>query len=597
MSAPEGRSPGASREGDILRRLARVATSDPSRVALWFPRDRGSGAAPAYQALTYRQLDQDSDRYARGLATMGIGRGTRVLLMVPVGAEFLAVAFALLKVGAVVILIDPGMGKNNLLQCIREVAPEGLIAVSLVHALRRLYRRNFAHLKYAITVGRRWFWGGPTLDQLRGAPGRFAAADPGPDDPAAIVFTTGSTGVPKGVLYRHGMLEAQLRAIEGAFQIREGEVGLAAFAPFALFSIAMGTSCVLPIMDPGKPAEVDPLGVLGAIRDYRATYSFGSPAFWDRVSRYGAEHGVGIPAIEKIMMAGAPVSERILTRLAALLPPGAETFTPYGATEALPLTSISGAEILHDTAERTRSGAGICVGGPLPGVTLRIIRIEDEEIPEWDDALVLPAGEIGEIVVHGPVVSREYIGREEETARAKIRQGGILWHRMGDVGYLDERRRLWFCGRKSHRVVTRHGTLFPVQCEAIFNRHPSVFRSALVGVGAGPAQRPVLVVEPERGKMPKRPADRARFIGELIELGRQSPLTREISDVLFHPALPVDFRHNAKILRERIALWAAGAIRDSASSLRPAVRQAHRHEGNRGEARASKPPWRGESGQ
>jgi olefin beta-lactone synthetase len=597
MSAPELRPLGASHEGNILRRLTRVAKSAPSRVALWFPRDRGSRASPAHRALTYGQLEEESDRYARGLADMGIERGTRVLLMVPAGAEFLAVTFALFKVGAVVILIDPGMGKNNLLQCIREVAPEGLIAVSLIQALRRLYRRNFAHLKFTITVGRRWFWGGPTLAQLRGAPDRFAAADPGPDDPAAIIFTTGSTGVPKGVLYRHGMLEAQVRAIEEAFQIREGEVGLAAFAPFALFSIAMGTSCVLPIMDPTKPAKVDPAGVLGSIRDYRVTYSFGSPAFWDRVSQYGAEHGVEIPAIEKIMMAGAPVSERILSRLATLLPAGAETYTPYGATEALPLTSMTGTEILHDTVERTRSGAGICVGRPLPGVTLKIIRIDDEEIPEWNDALALPAGEIGEIVAHGPVVSREYIGREKETARAKIRQGNIVWHRMGDVGYLDERQRLWFCGRKNHRVVTRHGTLFPVQCEAIFNRHPSVFRSALVGVDARPAQRPVLVVEPEPGKMPKRPADRARLIGELLELGRQSPRTREISDILFHPALPVDFRHNAKILRERIAVWAEKKIRPSGGSLRPAVRQAHRPEENRGEAQGSKATWRKKSSQ
>lgn len=575
MSLPKLKPENGPHQGNIASRLARVAREAPARAAVRIPEGRASSGQVGYRALTFRQLDEESDRYAQGLARLGIGRGTRVLLMVPPGAEFLAVAFALFKIAAVVILIDPGIGKNNLLQCIREVEPEGLIAVSLVHALRQVHRHSFRYLKYAVTVGRRWFWHGPTLAQIRERHwSEFPTVETTGDDPAAIVFTTGSTGVPKGVLYRHGMLAAQVDFIKEHFGIGEEEVGLAAFAPFALFSIAMGTTCLLPNMDPTRPAQVDSSAVIRSIQDHHVTYSFGSPAFWDRVSHYAAEHRIELPTLKKVMMAGAPVAERILRRLSIVLPHGAETYTPYGATEALPVTSITGREILGETAEFTRVGAGICVGPPLPGIALKIIRITDDVIAEWDEALVLPPAEIGEIVVHGPVVATEYYGREKETARAKIRQGDILWHRMGDVGYLDEKRRLWFCGRKSHRVITARGTLFPVQCEAIFNCHPDVLRSALVGVGPRTRQRPVLIIEPHPGKMPARARARGKFIRELLDLGGKNPLTREITDVLFHPGFPVDFRHNAKILREKLALWAEGRIRGSAGS-----------------------PWRGKSSQ
>ncbi|MFQ5903139.1 MAG: hypothetical protein ACE5JO_05555, partial [Candidatus Binatia bacterium] len=181
-------------------------------------------------------------------------------------------------------------------------------------------------------------------------------------------------------------------------------------------------------------------------------------------------------------------------------------------------------------------------------------------IPEWNEALVLPPGEIGEIVVKGPVVTREYYKREDQTALAKIQDGSSVWHRMGDVGYLDEKGRLWFCGRKSHRIITTQKTIFTVQCEAIFNQHDNVFRSALVGIGPRTSQRPVIIIEPKSGKMPAHSHAAKKFAQELLGLGGQNELTKDIKDVLFHPAFPVDFRHNAKILREKLALWAEERI-------------------------------------
>jgi acyl-CoA synthetase (AMP-forming)/AMP-acid ligase II len=186
---------------------------------------------------------------------------------------------------------------------------------------------------------------------------------------------------------------------------------------------------------------------------------------------------------------------------------------------------------------------------------VRVIRISDEPIPSWSEGLALPAGETGEITVKGPVVTREYFRRPEATALAKIPEAdGSVRHRMGDLGYFDDKGRLWFCGRKSHRVATPEETLFTIPCEGIFNAHPLVRRTALVGVGGKAGKVPVLCVELE----PEADGEKVRR--ELLETAARFPSTRRIRTVLFHPGFPVDIRHNAKIFRERLAAWAEERI-------------------------------------
>jgi acyl-CoA synthetase (AMP-forming)/AMP-acid ligase II len=232
--------------------------------------------------------------------------------------------------------------------------------------------------------------------------------------------------------------------------------------------------------------------------------------------------------------------------------------TPYGATEALPVATISSDEILGETAAHTAQGAGTCVGRPAPGMEVRILRISDAPIENWDDSLIVAPGEIGEIVVRGAVASRGYFGRPDLTALAKIADpSGGFWHRMGDVGYFDHQGRLWFCGRKSQRVVTADRTLFTIPCEGVFNAHPAVFRTALVGVARGGTVEPVLCVEREPGVQ----VDDATLRHELLALGARHPHTADIRTILFHPAFPVDIRHNAKIFREQLAVWAAERLR------------------------------------
>jgi len=548
---------------NVALHLAALAEQRPHALAVVYPQGRDHAGRVSYTHLSFRQLHVDSDRLASGLEAIGIRRGMRTVLMVRPSLDFFALTFALLKVGAVPVMVDPGIGLKHLGECLAEAEPEAFVGIPRAHAARAVLGWARGSIRINVTVGQRWGWGGVTLEEVRAKgekrPAHVIAATTS-EETAAIAFTSGSTGVPKGAVYTHGIFVAQVDILRRLYGIEPGEIDLPTFPLFALFGPALGMTCIIPDMDPTRPAQVDPRKIVEAIENFGVTNMFGSPALLDRVGRYGAEHGVRLPSLRRVISAGAPVHATILERFQRLLSPGVQVFTPYGATEAMPVCSIGSDEILGETRARTVEGGGVCVGQAVAPMETAIIRISDEPLSTWSDGLVLPAGEIGEIAVKGPVVTREYFRRAESTALAKIADAehGGFYHRMGDLGYRDERGRLWFCGRKSQRVITPEGTLFTIPCEAVFNAHPSVYRTALVGVGEPGKCRPVLCVELEAKAVD---LNQEQIKTGLLALGAAQAHTRGIQTILFHPSFPVDIRHNAKIFREKLAVWAARKLK------------------------------------
>jgi acyl-CoA synthetase (AMP-forming)/AMP-acid ligase II len=316
---------------------------------------------------------------------------------------------------------------------------------------------------------------------------------------AALMFTSGSTGISKGAVYTHCILTSQVQFLQEIYGFTPADVDLATFPLFALFDVCLGMTAIIPDMDSTKPAKADPQKLIAAINDHGATSMFGSPALIDTLSRYGTARNIRLPSLRMVISCGAPARNDILQRLHRMLNDDCEIFTPYGATEALPVSSIGSRMILGETAPETDSGGGTCIGYPVKQIQAKIIRITDDPISKWSDDLEANAGEIGEIAVKGPIVTREYYGRPESTLLAKIQDGNDIWHRMGDVGRIDAKGRIWFCGRKSHRVTADGQVFFTIPCERVFNQHPKVFRTALVGVGEKGRQTPVICVELEKG--------------------------------------------------------------------------------------------------
>jgi acyl-CoA synthetase (AMP-forming)/AMP-acid ligase II len=546
------------------------AMTEPSNIAAALPRlarERGGQVAMRCpgrngrydDALTYAQLDARSDAIAAGLATHGIAGGTRTVVMVRPTPEFFLLMFALFKAGAVPVLVDPGIARRALKQCLDEAQPEAFIGIPLAH----LARSAFGWAKSArvrITTGKHAWLADATLMQVEraGANSTSQIADTHPDDVAAILFTSGSTGVPKGVVYRHRHFVAQLAMLRDAFGIAPGGVDLPTFPPFALFDPALGVTSIIPDMDPTRPARADPRRLVRAIERFGVTQLFGSPALIAVLAR----HGVKLPTLQRVLSAGAPVPADVVAAMRMLLPDAAQLWTPYGATECLPVAVIEGRE-LQAMRARTESGAGTCVGHPVPPNEVRIIAIDDAAIAWWSDDLLVKPGQVGEITVAGPSATDSYFNRDAATRLAKIRETSSdgserIVHRMGDLGWVDDEGRLWFCGRKSQRVVTADSTLCTEQVEPVFNTHPDVRRTALVGIGVAGAQRPVLCVELRDGI---RRGAQARIAAELQHLGEGFVHTAKIETFLFHPKFPVDIRHNAKIGREQLASWAAGRLR------------------------------------
>jgi acyl-CoA synthetase (AMP-forming)/AMP-acid ligase II len=535
-----------SDKANIADFLPEMAAKQPDATAITCPWGRRGGS------MTYRELNRKSASIATGLERVGIGRGVRTVLMVPPGLDLFPLAFALFRVGAVPVLVDPGIGLKHLKACLGNAEPEAFIGVPKAHAARAILGWARQTIQTRVTVGRRFFWGGHTLAQveqrgLHADPSAIAAT--GADDVAAIVFTSGSTGPPKGVVYRHRNFMAQVNAIRDAYGMKPGEVNLPTFPLFALFDPALGMTTVVPDMDPTRPARVDPRKIIDPIREHGVSVMFGSPALLDTVGRWGVANGVKLESLRCVISAGAPVPPRVIERFQSMLRDEAAIHTPYGATESLPVATTSSHEILSDTRHGTDRGDGTCVGIPVPSIEAAVITIDDQPIEVWSDDLEVGSGEVGEIVVKGPQVTTEYFNAARHTDLAKIKDGESVRHRMGDLGY--------FCGRKSQRVETASGTLFTVPCESVFNTHPEVFRTALVGVGETGVHKPVLCVELEQG-VDRREHDRIR--SELLEIGSRFDHTSSIRDVLFHPSFPVDIRHNAKIGRGALAVWAAPKV-------------------------------------
>ncbi len=550
---------------NLASRLDELSAQFPDKPAFIF-----SSKPNRWDTFTYKQLADLTNRLTRGLLACGLTPGIRAALMTPPSVEFFALAFAMLKTGIIPIITDPAIGLRKVTECLDESQPEIFIGNTFTHLLRVIFGWGKDSIRHNLTI--------PRLLQITNY--KLQNTDHSSlttaHSPAAIIYTSGSTGLPKGAIYTHENFAAQLDMLVRAFNIQPDEIDLPAFPLYALIDVLVGVTSVIPDIRFPVPGKVDAARTLSAIQQFKVTNTFASPVVLDRLANYGAANNVKLPSLKRVITAGAPAPFQVQENFKKLLPESACLFGVYGATETLPITVIESDEVFKDTRHQTARGAGVCIGKPVDGANVRIIQISDGKIPNWDKSIELPPNQIGEITVKGRAVTKEYVAREGANRLAKIRDGGEIVHRMGDVGYLDKQGRLWYCGRKSQRVETNYGTFFTEQIEGIFNEHPLVYRTALVGVG----KEPVLWVELEahinpfalsggadfapKSKCTHENVLRLRFAplrtknfkqkikNELTELARDHPQAKTIKIFLFMKKFPTDVRHNSKIIREKL---------------------------------------------
>jgi acyl-coenzyme A synthetase/AMP-(fatty) acid ligase len=548
-----------SKQANLCRHLIDAAANTPQALAVAVQRKQFNKLT--YREINFAQLNRYSDQIAYALNQHGLKRGDKAVLMVTPCIDFFALTFALFKAGIIPILVDPGMGIKNLKQCFIESKPDIFIGIPKAHLARLLFSWGKKTVKHNITVG------GPNFcaSSLKGLLKKYKSEQAYPvvkldaDAMAAILFTSGSTGAPKGVVYSHAMFEAQIRVLKKDYAIENGERDLATFPLFSLFGPALGMASIIPDMDASKPITADPENIFAAIDKYRCSNMFVNPALMDLLGKTGLACSLKLPSLKRIISAGAPATLPTIKRFGKLLNQEVPILNSYGATESLPISKIASKQLLQ-TEVITDTGGGICVGHPVDGVEIAIIAISEEKIKRWSEQLQLPPYQIGEIVVKGPQVSESYYCRDEATQLAKIQDADAIRHRMGDLGYLDEFGKLWMCGRKAHRVESnangQNKCYYSIPCERIFNTHPAVKRSALVAVTKNSIILPLVCIElAEQVNISS-----AELFNELQSIAKKHPQTTGIKEFLIHPDFPVDIRHNAKIFREKLAVWAQQQI-------------------------------------
>jgi len=547
-------------KANLCRHLKSAAIQTPSNLAVAVQKSHFGQLN--YAEIDFKTLDEKSDAIAHALNAYGITKGMKAVLMVTPSIDFFALTFALFKAGIIPILVDPGMGVKNLKQCFIESKPDAFIGIPKAHIARKLFSWGKNTVKHVLTVGGNELISGltgqMTLSRLLK---KYPSNDMYPmvtladEDMSAILFTSGSTGVPKGVVYSHKMFEAQITALKNDYKIKPGERDLATFPLFSLFGPALGMASIVPDMDASKPITANPKYIFAAIEKYQCSNLFANPALIEVLGQAGDKSSHKLTSLKRVISAGAPATIASIKTFSKMLNSNVEVLNSYGATESLPLTKIGSAALL-ETTDITDNGGGICVGKPIEGVEVEIIKITEDNIQDWHTVvntdLLNQPNQIGEIVVKGPMVSAAYYERDSATQSAKIKDGEHIRHRMGDLGYLDDKGLLWMCGRKAHRVETPKEVLFSIPCERIFNTHKAVKRTALVGVIKRNVSKPVLCVELHKDAQ----ISENLLFDELQQIAIKFEQTQNITDFLIHPDFPVDIRHNAKIFREKLAVWA-----------------------------------------
>ena len=521
---------------------------------------------------SWAELSRRVSDLAAGLSAAGVGAGDRVALLLEPSTDLTAAVYAVWRAGGVIVVADKGLGFRGMRRALRGAAPDHVLGAARGLAAARLMglpgsrisaRRTSPALRRALRAEHDL----AALEVLgRSAP---APAEWPPDSDCAVVFTSGATGPAKGVVYTQRQVAAQLDLVRRTYRLTQDDALVAAFAPFSLLGPGLGIGSAVPDIDVTAPGSLTAAKLADAAAAVGATVVFASPAALRRVAATASEltpdQRSALGRVRLLMSAGAPVPTPLLRSLREVLP-SAEAHTPYGMTEALPVTDVS-----LDEIEAAGAGEGVCVGRPVPGVEVRTSPLSASGVP--GGPLSAQPGIRGEVCVRAAHVKDRYDALWA-TEHAAARFAG--WHRTGDVGHLDGEGRLWIEGRLAHVIVTAEGVVTPVGVEQRVERLPSVSAAAAVGVGPIGAQVVVVVVVPSGGAAPGGFAARLRG-GSASLAAADEDLDRsvrevagvEVAAVLVAAGLPVDIRHQSKVDRQELARRATRLLSGTPVRWRP----------------------------
>ncbi|MDR2200667.1 MAG: AMP-binding protein [Puniceicoccales bacterium] len=523
---------------NLTQSIKRYAKAMPTMDAIIEMKKTSRGQAVIHRRLSFEQLDRGIDQYAAKFSKEGIEPGSRVLMLLQPGSKMICAFFALIRIGAIPIIIDSGVGRKELVSLSNFSKPDFILCFPKIKWLINCRLLNIRGK--IIAIGRFFTKSTTAAETMR---------DSDPEETVAILFTSGSTGRAKGVVYKYRNFASQLDKLRLTYHLLPNVKDVTFLPAFMLFNPIFGRVSIIPAMDFSRPATFHLPSVVETIVNLCATSSFGAPTLWKKITDYCLENGIKLRSLEQIFLAGVSATAQLIEDLQSIAP-NAKIFTPYGATECLPICSISGEEILGEVRPLQENGAGTCLGFPVDDIEIRIIAVEEGVVDTLDESKILPLGFIGEIIVSGENVTESYDQLPQQTVLAKIHWEGKIWHRTGDLGFWDQKGRLWFCGRKTERVIDgKNEEYYPDCIEPLFHKYSAVERSALIKIEVNGKTRPAIAILPKKDQYPFFCWQKRAFRRKLQDLAQCFPKTTPIRDFFFFRKFPVDPRHNAKIHR------------------------------------------------
>ena len=490
-----------------------------------------------HESITYKAFAERSARLARGLKNAGIGKGDRVIILLPISLELYLALGALMRIGATAVFLDVG-AKEQLDASAHQTEPKALIGAETIFATVPML--NAIPLK--IVVGPHSAKCCVEFSILRETEDDTPIEPVFPDAPALITYTTGSSGVPKGIVRTHAFLVAQHNALTQCIPYLETDIDLPTFPIFLLNNLACGIASVLPAINLAVPSERDAPMLTGQMRSEEVTCCTFAPGLLARVTEYCQRHRIELPHLRRVVTGGAPTDKDIV-RMLKTVAPQAAVFVIYGSTEAEPISLIEADELLRDTSV----GKGVNVGTIVRELKYKFIKIHRGDI-ELDDQgwqkWMIPEGELGELVVSGPHVCQDYYKNPAAFKRNKIKDAhGRVWHRTGDVGLLDESNRLWIAGRV-HNVILREKTyLFPLHAETLLKTLGFVNQAAYVGIDDETlGERTCVTISLRRGFGVENPM---HYLGQIHALFKMHELP--VDEIRIFDDIPMDSRHHSKV--------------------------------------------------
>lgn len=548
-----GHQPGRTPLNNVISYIERHRAAFPDRPALrWVEAaDRAAwdgrpSARLPHRDISFGRFAEGIDRVAAGLRELGLRRGDRAIIFLPMGVLMYTAMFAVQRLGAIAVFLDSWARRYQLGASAACVQPKAMIshraAFDLVAGLP-----EFGGLDIRIVAGP----GADAsftarLEDLVQRAGCVPVEPVEPEDTALVTFTTGSSGVPKGANRTHRFLCAQHEALSSLLPYEPADADLPAFPIFSLNNLASGVTTVIPALDLAAPGPRDAAALVAQLLHEGITCATLSPSMLVGVSRFCAEAGIELAGLRRAVTGGAPISRdngRDFLRIA----PRAACWVLYGSTEVEPMAHIEAREMLElpENPDPEIVEEGVNVGRISPELEYKFIRIRRGPIELKEEgwpALEVPADGVGEFIVTGDHVCRDYFNNPDAFRRAKIvDERGRVWHRTGDLARLDAEGNLWVVGR-IHNVIERGGRLcFPVRAEILLKRLPFVKQAAFLGLpdpALGERTAAVAALDPAQ-------RDEAGARAEILRLFAKNGIP--VDDVFFVESIPMDPRHHSKV--------------------------------------------------